>query len=78
MALVFQFGLEQRTTEVGTLLALGFTPKRVRRLLLAEGTLVAFLGGVLGVIGGIAYARLMLRGLTTIWRMRSALHPAFT
>lgn len=68
MALLFQFGLEQRTTEVGTLLALGFPPKRVRRLFLAEGTLVAFVGGLLGVIGGIAYANLMLRGLTTIWR----------
>jgi ABC-type antimicrobial peptide transport system permease subunit len=67
MALLFQFGLEQRTTEIGTLLALGFPPKRVRRLLLAEGTLVAFVGGIVGVLGGIAYAKLMLRGLTTVW-----------
>jgi ABC-type lipoprotein release transport system permease subunit len=68
MALLFQFGLEQRTTEIGTLLALGFPPKRVRRLLLVEGALVAFVGGGIGVVGGIAYAKLMLRGLTTIWR----------
>ena len=32
MALLFQFGLEQRSMETGTLLALGFTPPRVRRL----------------------------------------------
>jgi hypothetical protein len=31
MALLFQFALEQRTGEVGTLLALGFTGKQVRR-----------------------------------------------
>src|SRR5437899_12589197 len=34
MALLFQFGIEQRAAEIGTLLALGFTPKLVRRLLL--------------------------------------------
>ncbi len=68
MALLFQFGLEQRAAEVGTLLALGFTAKRVRRLLLAEGAALAFLGGVLGALGGLAYARAMLWGLATAWR----------
>jgi ABC-type antimicrobial peptide transport system permease subunit len=77
MALLFQFGIEQRTNEVGTLLALGFTPKSVRNLLLGEGVAVAFVGGVLGVLGGIGYAKAMLFGLTTLWRDAvgtSALH----
>ena len=68
MALLFQFGLEQRTAELGTLLALGFTPRRVRWLLLGEGTAVAFVGGVLGAFGGVGYAQAMLHGLTTLWR----------
>src|ERR1043166_9580901 len=68
MALLFQFGLEQRMTEVGTLLALGFTARQVRRLLLAEGAALAFIGGLVGAIGGIAYAKAMLWGLTTGWR----------
>jgi putative ABC transport system permease protein len=68
MALLFQFGLEQRTREIGTLLALGFPPKRVRRMLLIEGTLIAFAGGLLGLAGGLAYAKGMLYGLATIWR----------
>ena len=68
MALLFQFGLEQRTAEIGTLLALGFPPKRVRKLLLFEGAALALVGGTLGVIGGIGYARAMLYGLTTLWR----------
>ncbi len=68
MGLLFQFGLEQRTKEIGTLLALGFTPRLVRRLFLWEGTALAFFGGVLGVLGGLAYARAMLHGLTTVWR----------
>jgi putative ABC transport system permease protein len=77
MALLFQFGLEQRATEIGTLLALGFRPRQVRRLLLAEGVLLALFGGILGAFGGVFYARAMLRGLTTVWQSAvgtSALH----
>lgn len=68
MGLLFQFGLEQRAGEVGTLLALGFKPAQVRRLLLWEGAALAFLGGLLGLLGGLAYSQAMLRGLTTVWR----------
>jgi ABC-type lipoprotein release transport system permease subunit len=68
MALLFQFGLEQRVAEVGTLLALGFTPKLVRRLFLREGVALAALGGLIGCAGGTAYAWAMLRGLATVWR----------
>ncbi len=68
MALLFQFGLEQRTTEIGTLLALGFTQGKVRRLLLREGIILALIGGAIGALGGIFYAKGMLHGLTTVWR----------
>ena len=67
MALLFQFGLEQRAAEVGTLLALGFTPKQVRRLLLGEGAVLAVAGGGLGVLGGLGYAKAMLWALATLW-----------
>jgi ABC-type antimicrobial peptide transport system permease subunit len=68
MALLFQFSLEQRRAEVGTFLALGLRPRQVRRLLLGEGTAIALLGGVVGAVAGIGYAKAMLWGLTTIWR----------
>ncbi|MSR66458.1 MAG: FtsX-like permease family protein [Pedosphaera sp.] len=68
MSLLFQFAVEKRTAETGTLLALGFTPRQVRRLLLGEGAGLALLGGLIGAIGGIGYARAMLHGLTTVWR----------
>ena len=68
MGLLFRFGVEQRVTEIGTLLALGFRPKRVRLIFLLEGAALAFIGSVIGAAGGMLYARAMLHGLTTIWR----------
>lgn len=67
VALLFTFGIETRATEVGTLLALGFRPGQVRRLLVWEGGLVAFLGAVLGAKGATLYAQAMLKGLSTVW-----------
>ncbi len=67
MALLLRFALEQRRSETGTFLALGFTPTRVRRLLLLEASALSLLGGVLGGLGGVFYAQAMLWGLATIW-----------
>lgn len=68
MGLMFQFGLEQRVTEIGTLLALGFRPKQVRRIFFVEGLILAAIGGLLGTVAGVAYARGILHLLTTVWR----------
>jgi ABC-type antimicrobial peptide transport system permease subunit len=68
MALLFQFSLEQRTAEMGMLLALGFSPKKVRRLFLLEGAVLALIGALVGAVGGALYAKMMLKGLSTIWR----------
>lgn len=68
MAMLFQFGLEQRAPEIGTLLALGFTPGQVRKTLIGEGVALAFGGGIIGAISGIYFAKGMLHGLATIWR----------
>ncbi len=67
VALLFSFNIETRATEVGTLLALGFRPGQVRRLLLWEGGLVAFLGALIGAQAATSYARAMLNGLSTVW-----------
>jgi putative ABC transport system permease protein len=67
-ALLFAFGVEQRVEEIGTLLAVGFPPRRVQRLLLMEGALLALAAGVLGALAGVLYTRVVIRGLSTVWR----------
>jgi hypothetical protein len=67
IALLFQLGVEQRSGEIGTLLAVGFTAKRVRNIAQAEAMLVAFIGALGGMGAGIGYARIMIHGMTTWW-----------
>ena len=68
LVLFFQFGIEQRTREIGMLRAVGFSGTIVRRLFLLEGGLVAALGSIIGVPAGIAYSAAILFGLRTIWK----------
>jgi ABC-type antimicrobial peptide transport system permease subunit len=66
-ALFFKLGIEQRLREIGTLQAIGFSDSRIRRLFLAEGVLLAIVGSLLGVLGAIGYAKLLMYGLRTWW-----------
>ncbi len=66
-ALFFRLGIEQRLTEVGTLMAVGIPMRAVRRIFLLEGALLSALGASVGVFGAIAYAALMMAGLRTWW-----------
>lgn len=68
LALLFQFGLEKRATEIGTLLAIGWPSRMVRRLFLWEGLVISSLGALFGTAGGVLYAKGILWGLTTLWR----------
>jgi putative ABC transport system permease protein len=65
--LLFRLAVEQRASEIGTLLAVGFPRPRTAGLLIAEGGLVAAVGGLLGVAAGTGYAWLMIAGLQTWW-----------
>jgi len=67
VALLFRLGVERRCSEVGLLLAVGYTPRRVSRFLLMEGTLIAAVGALVGLAAAQAYAWLMLAGLRTWW-----------
>ncbi|MDX1945388.1 MAG: FtsX-like permease family protein [Pirellulaceae bacterium] len=65
--LLFRLGIEQRASEIGALVALGWTRRRTSLALLAEGSLVAMFGAAFGAFAGIAYAWLMIVGLRTWW-----------
>jgi len=67
MGLLFVFGVEQRAPQIGTLLAIGFTGKTVRNLLLAEGFVLALLGAGLGSWAGLGYTRVLVDLLNSDW-----------
>ena len=66
-ALFFKLGIEQRLREIGTLQAIGFAASRIRTLFLAEGLLLSVIGSLLGLLGAIGYAALLMYGLRTWW-----------
>jgi ABC-type lipoprotein release transport system permease subunit len=67
VGLLFRLNLDRRASEIGLLLAAGYRRRSVRRLLLAEGGVIAALGGVLGTVGAIVYAWLLLELLRAWW-----------
>jgi ABC-type antimicrobial peptide transport system permease subunit len=66
--LLFVFGVEGRRVQTGILLAIGFPAKRIQRLYLTEGCLVAFMGALGGTCLGLVYTRLLILGLSTTWQ----------
>ena len=66
--LLFVFGVQQRAAQMGTLLAVGFRPGRVRALLLGEGFVVAVVGAVVGAGLGTVYTRALIYGLSQYWQ----------
>jgi hypothetical protein len=66
-SLFFKLGVEQRGREVGLLRAVGFSTRDVRRLFTIEAVLLAAGGGLVGVLGALGYAGLLMAGLRTWW-----------
>ncbi|MBI5087167.1 MAG: ABC transporter permease [Acidobacteria bacterium] len=67
MALFFRLGIEQRHDEAALLRAVGFTTAEMKRLLAAEGLVVATLGALSGAVLAPLYAWLIIHGLRTWW-----------
>ena len=61
--LLFQLGIEQRVTELGTLASVGIGKKRIAGLLGIEGFVVAAIGTAVGVPLGVLYAGLLITGV---------------
>lgn len=67
VGLLVRLNLDRRAAEVGLLLATGYRRRTVRRLLIAEGTVLALSGGALGAAGAVLYAWLLLELLASWW-----------
>lgn len=67
VGLLFVFIVQQRAEEMGILLATGWRPGAVRRLLLLEGAAIALVGSVAGAWLGTGYTRLLILGLSRYW-----------
>ncbi len=65
--LLFMLFLGFRRNESRTLAALGFSFKKIRKLLLAEASLLVFTGILAGIPFGIIYNYLILKAINTIW-----------
>lgn len=67
IALLLRLGMLQRIDEFGTLLAVGFSPRRVMALVLGETAMTSTVGVLLGLLGGVAYAAFVLWALRSWW-----------
>jgi len=70
--LVFVFGIEQRSSQIGLLMAMGFTGKMVRRLFLTEALILSVIGSAIGLVGGYIYTKLALYGMSGVWQDAAA------
>ncbi|MBI3652264.1 MAG: FtsX-like permease family protein [Acidobacteria bacterium] len=67
-SLFFKLGIEQRWREIGLLEAVGFSAKQIRNLFFMEGAILSSLGSLLGILGAVAFAGLLMYGLKTFWQ----------
>jgi ABC-type lipoprotein release transport system permease subunit len=66
-AMLFRFHIEQRNRESGLLAALGISPGKILRWRLLEGLCVVVAGSAIGALLAVAYTRILLGLLETIW-----------
>jgi ABC-type lipoprotein release transport system permease subunit len=67
VGLLVRLNLDRRAPEIGLLLAVGCRRRTVLYLLLAEGATLAVVGGVIGLVGAVGYAGLLLDFLSERW-----------
>jgi len=56
---VMAYSVQQRTQEIGIRMTLGASPQNVRAMVVRQGMLLAVIGVVIGVAGGLAITRVM-------------------
>lgn len=67
IALIFAFGLQQRLSQAGLLVAVGWPASQVRRVLIAEAAILCVAGAALGTIAALGYTAVMIAALQSVW-----------
>ncbi|MBN1158974.1 MAG: ABC transporter permease [Bacteroidales bacterium] len=67
-ALLVIFNLEHRIEQIGSMAAVGFSGKMIRKIYLTEGMLVALLGSLVGILLAVLYGKLVFIGLNRVWQ----------
>src|SRR5207248_2844729 len=78
VGLLFLLNLDRRASEIGLLFAQGFRRRTVQALLLAEGSILALAGTLVGLLLAAVYAGLLVQLLAALWpggALRSFLQP---
>lgn len=65
--MIFYFGMERQTRPIGLLKAVGLTTGRIRAMYLVWGLVCAVAGALLGILIALAYTRLVLWALRSMW-----------
>ena len=66
-ALLFRLNIENRSSQLGLLTALGFQQKQIRSFYLFEGLVVSLFGGLLGLVISVFYTQLVFEILNSLW-----------
>lgn len=66
-AMIFHFGIERQTDQIGLLKALGFTARQIRWMYLTQGLVLSVAASLLGVVLALVYTRLLILALSSLW-----------
>lgn len=67
ITLLFRLNLESRTGQIGTMMQLGFSGKKIRLFFLAEACLIILPGVLAGLLLAWGYVRVVFLFLNTLW-----------
>ncbi len=65
--LLLSYNIMQRSSQNGTLSALGFSARKILKMVMMENILVAISGTFIGVFLAVLYTRLVFSGLNRVW-----------
>ena len=65
--LFFRLGIEQRLRQIGVMRSAGYTTALLRRMFMIEAAALAGAGSMIGILGALGYAQVIVYALKTWW-----------